>query len=121
MKPRTKRKLRRLMTTTLSSLEREAGRIAAGIPHHVEAARSGNLRPALTEARKRLREAEEVRDGARYDLDGLLVDRFLGVELDAEREAESLAEVQRLEAIIADCERTIARVQPVVTHIQTRM
>lgn len=105
------------MSTIAANVEREAGRIAAGVPHHVEAVRAGNLRPAQALARKAHAEAQTARDAAEHDREHFIVKGFLEA-VDDEQRAEIEEEVARLEAEIAEHDREIERYALILRHLQ---
>lgn len=108
------------MSTIASNISREAGRVAAGVPHHIEAVRAGNMRPAHTVARKALAEAQTAREAAAHDREHFIVKRFLEAVDDAQR-AELEDEIARLEQEIAEHDREIERHELILRHLQSHL
>ncbi len=106
------------MSRIAANVEREAGRIAAGVPHHVEAVRAGNLRPAQAVARKAHAEAQTARDAAEHDREHFIVKGFLEAVDDEQRAEIEEEEVARLEAEIAERDREIERYGLILRHLQ---
>lgn len=99
----------------------EAQRLAEGLePYQRAAIYEGNLRPAYTEAQKRLREAERRREDAEYERDHLVINRFMHPASPKEADARERV-IADAEAEMERQEREIARCSAIVAHLKDRL